>query len=101
MTLKTKKFDVLRATATELAAKLSDGAVTSVDLIEHYLAQIEAQNHAGLGLRAIMSLPPRELLLDTARALDEDRKAGKVRGPLHGIPIVVKVFDHARIIEAL
>ena len=85
------KFDVLRATATELASRLTEGSITSVDLIDGYLSQIEAHNHAGLSLRALIAVAPRDLLLHTARKLDEEREAGKARGPLHGIPIILKV----------
>lgn len=91
MDFQPRAFDVLRSTATELSSKLSDGTLTSVDLIEQYLAQIEAHNHSGLGLRAIASLPPRAQLIQTARELDQERKDGRVRGPLHGIPIILKV----------
>ena len=104
MALKGRKFDVLRATATELADRLAVGNLTSVNLIERYLAQIEAHNHDGVGLRAIASMPSRERLLARAEELDVERQHGKVRGPLHGIPIIVKVGIgplHARNSEGL
>ena len=96
MALEARKFDVLRTTAAELASKLAAGDLTSVDLIEHYLAQIEAHNHNGMGLRAIVSMPSREQLLARAKELDLERQHGETRGPLHGVPIVVKVGIRSR-----
>lgn len=82
---------LLKATATELQAGLSQGKYSSVDLVEAYLAQIERHNHAGLKLNAVLSLPAKSLLIEAATALDTERKNGKLRGPLHGIPILIKV----------
>jgi amidase len=76
------------ATATDLQAHLSGGDFNSVDLIQHYRRHI--RHHDGY-LRAMISLAPEDLVLARARQLDEERKQGKVRGVLHGLPIVVKV----------
>ncbi|PVH86312.1 amidase signature enzyme [Cadophora sp. DSE1049] len=83
-------FDVLTTTAADLRALLEDGSTTCVALVETYLAQIEKHNHAGAKLHAMISLAPKDQLLAIARGLDEERSAGKARGPLHGIPIIVK-----------
>ncbi|KAL5328043.1 hypothetical protein ACEPPN_005750 [Leptodophora sp. 'Broadleaf-Isolate-01'] len=86
-------FDVLTTTAADLRALLEDGSTTCVALVETYLAQIEKHNHASAKLHAMISLAPRDQLLAIARGLDEERSAGKARGPLHGIPIIVKFQD--------
>jgi Amidase len=83
--------DVLTATATHLRSLLEKGTVSSADLVAQYLQQIERHNHQGAKLNAMISTVPRELLLETAKELDRERAAGKVRGLFHGIPIVVKV----------
>ncbi len=68
--------------------------LTSVELVKQKLSQIESHNEAGAGLRAMISIAPQDLLLKTAEKLDQERKEGNSRGPLHGIPIIVKVFIH-------
>lgn len=56
--------------------------------------QIERHNPA---LNAFISLAPRDKLLSQAAALDKERRANRCRGPLHGIPIVLKASGHPRI----
>ncbi|KAK7968843.1 amidase [Apiospora saccharicola] len=80
-------FDPLTTTATTLQKLLQNGAVTSVQIIDRYLMQIERHNPT---LNAFISLAPRDKLLRQAAALDEERQANRCRGPLHGIPIVLK-----------
>ena len=72
----------------DLAAAMRSGRATSVDLIRAYLARIDAMNRKGPTLRAVIALNPDALA--QARALDAERKAGHLRGPLHGVPILVK-----------
>ncbi|KAK8043737.1 amidase [Apiospora phragmitis] len=84
-------FDTLTTTATSLQRLLQEGALTSVQIIERYLLQIEQHNHA---LNAFISLAPREKLLKQAAALDEERRANRCRGPLHGIPIDCFITSH-------
>jgi len=84
-------FDVLTATASELQDRLVAGTLTSVAIIDAYLDQIRKHNHAGAKLNAIIAVAPRELVLKRAADLDEERKNGIIRGPLHGLPIIVKV----------
>lgn len=85
-------LDLLTATAEELSFHLSIGHISSVHLVEQYLAQIKAHNKNGLGLRAVIEAAPRRQVLDIAGLLDYERKIGRSRGPLHGIPILVKVW---------
>ena len=82
---------LLTASATELQALLQSGDLTSVQLVKACLNQIAKYDRSGPTLRAIVSTPPEEHILSVAERLDKERAAGKVRGPLHGIPIIVKV----------
>lgn len=81
---------ILRFTATQHQAQLQTGTSTSVQLIETYLTHIEQQNHHGMKVNALISIAPRDIALAQAQKLDEERKNGKIRGPLHGIPIIMK-----------
>jgi Asp-tRNA(Asn)/Glu-tRNA(Gln) amidotransferase A subunit family amidase len=81
-------FSVVEKTIPELQTAMQLGTVTSKDLVSLYLARIKAYDQAGPKLNAMIALNPKAL--DEAAALDAERKAGRVRGPLHGIPIVVK-----------
>ena len=88
------KFDVLTATAASLQDQLTTGTLTSVDIVEGYCDQIEKHNHAGFKLNAIIAVAPRDIVLAQARVFDEERKNGKIRGPLHGLPIIFKDCFH-------
>ena len=81
-------FDVSEKSIVELLAAQRIGTVTSHDLVEKYLARIKAYDHDGPSLNAMIAFNPKAL--EQADALDAERRAGHVRGPLHGIPIVVK-----------
>lgn len=84
-------LNLLTATASSLQEGLTNNAFTSVDLIKAYLSQIAKHNHQGLKLHAVICTCPEQILLRTAAALDEERRNGNARGPLHGIPILLKV----------
>ena len=81
-------FDVLEKSIPELQAAMTDGRVTSRELVAQYLARIEAYDHGGPGLNAMIAINGRAL--DEADALDRERIASGPRGPLHGIPLLVK-----------
>ena len=83
-----RQYDVAEKSIPELAADLDRGVVTSHDLVKAYLDRIEAFDHAGPALNAMIAINPRALA--DADQLDAERKAGRRRGPLHGIPVVVK-----------
>ncbi|KAH7558848.1 amidase signature domain-containing protein [Bipolaris maydis] len=83
-------FDPLTVTAFELSELLNARAITSVQIVQLYLKEIALHNRRGRQLRALISVAPKHELLRIARKLDDERARGKIRGPLHGIPIVVK-----------
>jgi Asp-tRNA(Asn)/Glu-tRNA(Gln) amidotransferase A subunit family amidase len=84
----TSSFDAVEKTIFELQNAMRDGQVTSRQLVEQYLARIRAYDQGGPRLNSFVAVNPRALQI--ADALDEERRAGKVRGVLHGIPIAVK-----------
>jgi amidase len=90
MATATPAFDVLPTTAAQLQTLLTKGKITSVQIVETYLQQIEKHNHAGAKLNAVIATPERAIVLAKAAVLDGERKAGNLRGPLHGVPIIVK-----------
>ena len=81
-------FDVAELSIGELSTAMNEGSVTSVELVDSYLARIAAYDQRGPVLNAMITLNPGAR--DTAAKLDEERRSGQLRGPLHGIPIVVK-----------
>src|SRR5204863_4725642 len=80
------EFDAL--TIADLNRAFDDGVLTSEKLVQLCLARIQAYDRQGPSLRAVLTLNAKAL--DTARALDAERKAKGPRSPLHGIPIVLK-----------
>lgn len=80
-------FDVLTTTASQVETLLASGNVTSAQLVEIYLAEIERNNGY---LRAVISTAPRSSLIAQADALDRERSSGSLRSNLHGLPILVK-----------
>jgi Asp-tRNA(Asn)/Glu-tRNA(Gln) amidotransferase A subunit family amidase len=80
--------EVYEATIRELQAAMEQGRVTSAELVDAYRARIAAYDAQGPRLNAMIRLNPRAGA--EAASLDEERRRGKVRGPLHGIPIILK-----------
>jgi amidase len=72
-------FELEELGLADLSDAMAAGTVSSVDVTRLYLERIVALDREGPRLRAIIELNP-----------DEERRAGRVRGPLHGVPIVVK-----------
>ncbi|MEP6546562.1 MAG: amidase [Gammaproteobacteria bacterium] len=81
-------FDPTEQSIAALQRALLSGAVTSEALTAAYLARIARFDHHGPEYRSVLALNPAALA--TARALDLERKSNRPRGPLHGIPILLK-----------
>ena len=75
-------------TIADLRAAMAGGALTSRRLVEVYLERIQALDTSGPTLRAVIEVNPDALAI--AEALDQERAAHGPRGPLHGIPILLK-----------
>ena len=80
-------IDIMDATIGDLTREMEAGNVTSEQLTQMYIDRINAYDRK-LKLNSIISICPEAL--DQARALDRERAEGNIRGPLHGIPIIVK-----------
>src|SRR5437762_7333098 len=78
-------FQFVEATIPQLQDAMASGALTSADLTMGYIKRIQALNPT---LHAVIEVNSNALAI--AAALDNERRAGQVRGPLHGIPILVK-----------
>jgi amidase len=83
-------FPFLEATVAQLEAQMAAGTLTSQQLTRAYIRRIEQldQGRPGVGVNALIELNPDALTM--ARAADADRRQGEVRGPLHGIPVLLK-----------
>lgn len=82
-------FDVVEATIPQMQAALADGRVTSRELVLLHMARIAQYEHT---LNAVITVS--KTALAEADALDRERAAGRIRGPLHGIPIALKDNIH-------
>ncbi len=76
------------ATLADLQRAMADGRFDAVHLLEMYVERIEALDRSGPELRSILELNPEAAA--AAAALDQERREGRTRGPLHGIPILLK-----------
>ncbi len=86
--VQTGPLDLTGRTLTDLSAQLQAGHLTSEQIVKWYLDRIEAVDRNGPNLQAVLAVNPHAL--EDARALDAERQAGKSRGPLHGIPVLIK-----------
>ena len=82
-------FNVVETGIPELQKALADGRVTSRQLVLEYLTRIALYEDQ---FKAIIIVNPR--VLEEADALDRERRQGRVRGPLHGIPVALKDNIH-------
>jgi len=81
-------FALEEASVTQLQEAMAGGRYTSRRLVELYTERINAIDRRGPTLRSVIELNPDALSI--ADALDAERKSGRVRGPLHGIPVLIK-----------
>jgi amidase len=82
------EFDLAELSISDLQAGMQSGKYTSRSLAEKYLARIEAIDQQGPTLRSVIEVNPDVLKL--ADALDQERKEKGPRGPMHGIPVLIK-----------
>src|SRR5215831_12890733 len=81
-------FELDEVTISDLQKKMVSGEETARSLTEKYLARIDALDKRGPALRSVLETNPDAVAV--AEKMDEERKAGRIRGLLHGIPILVK-----------
>ena len=84
----TANIDVVEADIATLQAAMQSDKTTSLALMRAYLARIRSIDKSGPRINSVIELNPDAIKI--ARALDRERKAGKQRGPLHGIPVLIK-----------
>jgi amidase len=80
--------EVENVSLTELRLRLQRGETTARAIAAAYLDRIERLDQRGPCLRAVIEVNPDAL--DLAASLDRDQRAGRIRGPLHGIPVLIK-----------
>jgi amidase len=80
--------ELVELSFAQLAARMAAGSDTAASLVAKYRQRIAALDRAGPMLRAVLELNPEADAI--AASLDTERAAGKLRGPLHGLPILVK-----------
>jgi len=81
-------FELDEVTFADLQDAMAAGKYTSHSITEKYLARIDEIDKQGPALRSVIEVNPDALAI--AESLDKERKAGQVRGPLHGVPILIK-----------
>ena len=81
-------FELNEETISSLQEKMAAGKYSSEQITNLYLKRIEEIDRKGPLLNAVIELNPDAVTI--AKAMDEERKAGKTRGPLHGIPVLIK-----------
>lgn len=81
-------FALEEATIADLQTRMSAGQLSARDLAQQYLARIEQFDRRGAAINSIIEINPDAV--EIAEALDRERKARGTRGPLHGIPVLVK-----------
>ena len=81
-------FPLAETTIADLQEGLAGGAWTTRSIVEAYLDRIDRIDRNGSGLRAVLETDPDAFAV--ADRLDRERRAGRLRGPLHGIPVLLK-----------
>lgn len=81
-------FDPEEKSLADIQSALADGTLSSERLVQAYLERIDRIDRAGPAINSIIALNPEALRI--AAGLDAERRRGKLRGPLHGIPVLLK-----------
>jgi amidase len=81
-------FDLEELTIAGLQQRMASGSDTARSIAEKYLARIDAIDRKGPALHSVIEVNPDAL--DIAHRLDAERKSGHLRGPLHGVPVLLK-----------
>src|SRR5258706_4670646 len=81
-------FELNEITVVALQEKMKSGAYTSEKITQLYLDRIKKIDKAGPAINSVIEINPDALTI--AKQMDDERKSGKVRGPLHGIPVLLK-----------
>lgn len=81
-------FQIENAGVAELSQRMASGELSSRQVAELYLQRIESIDRGGPRINCVLETNPEAL--DIADRLDAERRAGKVRGPMHGIPVLIK-----------
>jgi amidase len=81
-------FELDEITIDELQQKMQKGQTTSVAITSLYLQRINQIDKAGPKLNSVIEINKEAIAIATK--MDQERKAGKLRGPLHGIPVLIK-----------
>jgi amidase len=84
----TARFDLEETTIADLQQRMQSGRESARSIAQKYLARIDAIDRSGPTLRSIIELNPDALAIADER--DAERKNGRVRGPMHGIPVLLK-----------
>jgi len=83
-----ESFDPFEKNIRELQRAMTNGKTSSAQLVQFYLDRIAAYDQAGPRVNAVLHINPNAAA--DARVLDEERKRRRLRGPLHGIPVLLK-----------
>jgi len=81
-------FELEEVTIAELQRGMQTGQLTARSIVESYLKRIEEIDQNGPGIRSVVEINPDAVVI--ADQLDKERRDGNIRGPLHGIPILLK-----------
>jgi amidase len=83
-----KAVDITEKSAAEIGASIAKGETSSEAVTRAFLARIAAVDDSGPQLNAVLAIFPDAI--KQAKRLDRERKRGKIRGPLHGVPVLIK-----------
>ncbi len=81
-------FELDETTVEQLRQAMESGRLTSQQIVQRYLQRIDSIDKAGPSLHAVIEINPDAA--EIASQMDAERKAGKLRGPMHGIPVLIK-----------